>query len=628
MSDALDALIDETPPRAGDELDALIASTPTPKGRGRAKLPAVGVGEALQQGAGQGVYGLGDELGAGLQGWLKFFGNLGKGPKEAMRLAERTELQALGENRALRDAARTQHPGAYYPAMIASAVATPGPKGLREAAFLPRLLSSAGAGFVQGGLFGAGASDAPTEAGRLKDAALPAIFGGGVGGLFTALGAPFRAAARGLIKPGQAAGALQKLGVDDLTLGQMAPQSALGSVEAAAAETPSLLGTGLRAQREGGLDSWRTAVLNAIRAPGKERLQPGTIPERIAEAQRGFDDIYGAIKAEPIPAEMGGVSMRKAMSDVFREITDDPLTYASQTARDDVSKYLQNQATILDKVPISPWPSSPLLPGGVVSGARALPATGAQAAAMVPAAQSALARQGLVVPPNQIIPPLRGSIPAEAVMKAREGIRAARREVLSGKNPDYTAAKFFGSAEEPLTEALGRFLPEGAGKALRKADEQYRKLKVVEDAVRSAGDSPQGLLPHQLSSAVRAAEERSSYARGGGGDLRQLAGLGREVFEAKTRGTGARLLGSIPIVDKLVQGGVYLANANPTLRRLALGQTWPQRIAQGAGGLANQLRLDDAAAKAMKLLPIDALLAQRRRRVIQDALSEEANNVP
>jgi hypothetical protein len=107
-----------------------------------------------------------------------------------------------------------------------------------------------------------------------------------------------------------------------------------------------------------------------------------------------------------------------------------------------------------------------------------------------------------------------------------------------------------------------------------------------------------------------------------------LAGLGREFFEAKTRGTGARLLGSIPIVDKLVQGGVYLANANPTLRRLALGQTWPQRIAQGAGGLANQLRLDDAAAKAMKLLPIDALLAQRRRRVIQDALSEEANNVP
>jgi hypothetical protein len=95
-------------------------------------------------------------------------------------------------------------------------------------------------------------------------------------------------------------------------------------------------------------------------------------------------------------------------------------------------------------------------------------------------------------------------------------------------------ADLLSSAESVLTQRIEDSLPEDVRDILRAADSQYRKYKVVENAIFSAGD--RNLTPEQLSESIRMGglTTQSQYARGQDPavqELRELALSGRSTEE-------------------------------------------------------------------------------------------------
>lgn len=419
------------------------------------------------------------------------------------------------------------------------------------------------------------------------------------------------AAYRGIVKPTASALKLVKEGVKDLTMGQMAPRSALAQFEEAGTSS-GLGGSILRAQRERGVDQWKDVIFNKQKPPGMANLPEGTDAERLAAAYQGFNEAYSPIKSKPIPADMGGVTMRDAMKEAFHAAAEDPRVMTDGNTRAMVEKFLQNEGTILDKVQTTPWPSSPLLASGQAQAGGPLRLSTAAAAAAPDSSALALrqanplAKQGgIIIPPKDVIPPMRGSIPAEALMEVREGIR---REAREQTGDDSAARRLLGNAEETLSDALDTHLPRDAAENLRAIDAQYRKHKVVSDAVRRAGDSPEGLRPMHLSNAVKAHEDPGKYARGGGGALRDMAAAGRDVFDARIPLTGARYLTAGPL-NYVTAPIAALANMGLP-KRLLTGTTKPQQLAQGVeAALQKQL----AIASFLRGLRTNAMVPQRDR---------------
>lgn len=464
----------------------------------------------------------------------------------------------------------TMAASAALPGLLPPAVAASAPWLARALPKAARMAFNAAEGFGQGYLMGG--------PGARKEA-------GGIGAAINAVGGPLLGKAlaatyRGVVKPTAAALKLMKEGVSDLTIGQMSPRSWLSQFEEAGTSSGAG-GNILKAQRQRAVDQWKDVVLRKTTPPGMPPATEGSTAEKLAETYRGFNEAYGPIKASPVPADMGGVTMRDAMSEAFRAATEDPMVMAPQATRDMVGEFLGNQATLLDRVPMTPWPSSPLLPAGqALPRAMGLPANaGASSGAMVPTQANPLAQAGgIIIPPKPVVPGLRGTIPAGAVMKVRENIREEIGRQLSGKNPDYTSARFLENAEEPLTNALDTHLPKDAAKKLRGVDSQYRKYKTVEDTVRRAGDAPDGFRPTHLEAAVKAREEAGNYARGAGGVMRDLSAGGREVFDGRVPLTGARYLTAGPMHWVTSPMAAFANTSWP--KAVITGTGWPQRWAQ------------------------------------------------
>jgi len=130
---------------------------------------------------------------------------------------------------------------------------------------------------------------------------------------------------------------------------------------------------------------------------------------------------------------------------------------------------------------------------------------------------------------------------------------------------------------------------------LATADSNYGNYKIVENAVAKAKDNLAGLTPQKLSQAVYDAVPDSAYARGAGGDLRDLARTGTVVFQNVSPPTGARLatLGAAGLGALHPAIGIPAATAalgltgTETGRRLAAGMTAPQRAVQKLGSALN-----------------------------------------
>jgi len=123
-------------------------------------------------------------------------------------------------------------------------------------------------------------------------------------------------------------------------------------------------------------------------------------------------------------------------------------------------------------------------------------------------------------------------IPSEMLVRLRSKVRDERRSQFRRGQED--RADLLGAVEAEITKRLESGLPDDIRKSLQKTDAQYRKYKVIESGVYSAGDA--NLSPEQVSQAIRAGgmTSNSQYARGvneATQELRQLSLAGRSTEE-------------------------------------------------------------------------------------------------
>ena len=473
-------------------------------------------------------------------------------------------------------------------------------KAAPNATILGRALAAGKTGAAYGALAGLtdGAADLtrPSETTAMQ-AGGDVLRGAGTGGLF-GFGAGFaipavRALYRGITNPSDAAKYLRSKGVP-LTIGQMEPRSAVAQWEEAATSAGAV-GPAIQRMRDASKTSWQGAVLDEARAPGMDPMDR-TLPisQRMASIDAGFEPAYAPTKniqmeprtsagvpllerpprqpAPPLPIpgvepppprpqvtpegyKLGAdgryrdpkgrfVPLEKLAPELrpppkqpdapefgpqeqpsaFTSVVDDPTVIVDQNKRDEVRRFLKNQLTVLREDAVD------------------------------------------------------GTVNSNALTKMRSNIRKEIRR----KSDDSDAVNLLESAEDQVTDVIESSLPQSARDALRAADSQYRKFKVVEDAVYQSKDQPDGFTPHQLSTAIRKGEEKGRYTQGGGGELRDLAANAREVFDMRIPPTAARMLALGP--GKYVFPPMALALNTPRGQQFMLGELPSQRALRTAEG--------------------------------------------
>lgn len=372
-----------------------------------------------------------------------------------------------------------------------------------------------------------------------------ATMGGAFGGALPAAGAGLGKLAHGIKRTPEAERLLAQ-GVD-LTPGQMNPGGILNQMEESWQSVP-LVGPVIRGARENAQNSFQRAATQAASAPGTKIAQ-GPADEMLAAAYKSFEPLYDQAKGFPL---YPGV-MRQAGGDIplasfgkpgaLRRAAMDRNVRADDATRKSVGQWLENQLT-------------------------QLPGKG------------------------------RGQVSSDDLIDLRSAVRAeARRAASQG---DDAAADLLKNGERALTDTLESQLPPDALQALRTADSRYGIYKTLEDAVARSKDMPGGFTPSKLSEAVAGANRglgKGSYARGGGGPLRDLSEAGTATMNVRSPPTGQRLAAiGLPLAasgaapEIAVPAGAALLGmvGTQTGRRAAAGQLPAQRLAQALEEAAKQ----------------------------------------
>ncbi len=401
-----------------------------------------------------------------------------------------------------------------------------------------------GAGIASGALAGAGMSSADNVEGVAEDAETGAQFGALASILSPYLTRPIASASswlggklglgRGLVHPTPEAQALLDRDVP-LTLGQQDPKSSLGVMEAVGANT-GVLGPQIRRLREAGAEGIQRAAVNEGLPPGMVPADPDMpLQAQQARAYEGFEGAYAptrSIEVPPYATEVvpgrtapSGQPLNRVVNleTGFERAAQDANVTATAEIRETVDKFLKNQLTLL--------------------------------------------------PPQAF--DAGGRVTVGTLQALRSNIRDQIRKALAGASPNYEKAGLLANAEEHVTSVLEAHLPEQARAALRAADQQYAKHKIVEGAMAQAGDRPSGFSPFNLEQSIKKGTERGGFARGtSGGPLRDISSAGRAVLEAPPPTGMQPLIAGAPGVANFITAPAALAaNTIPAVRRAALGQT-------------------------------------------------------
>lgn len=406
------------------------------------------------------------------------------------------------------------------------------------ASALSRTRAAAETAGLYGALSGLEGSDAAARGElvqALKDVGAGGVTGAAAGGLLSGAVEGARTAGRrileGVVRPTPAAQQLRARGVEDLTVGQMAPGSFLGQVEAA--NTSGAFGGQITAQRAAGADAWRNAVMNEARAPGATGPLAGDWNQRVAQMADEYGNAYGFLRNYRVATpELLGTQ------GIFDAAASNPAVAATDESRQLVLSFLRNQATQLPRG----------AGGGVVT--------------------------------------------ADRLQGIRSQIRKQVRDLSSGQPSaqERAQAELLEQAEDGITQFLESQVPAEASDALRAIDARFGANKAVERAVFRAGDKERGAFtPYQLSEAIRSGSNQAAYARGGGGPLRDLARAGRETLDERVPLTGVRAFivpgSNLPLVKEATGGLSFLAN-RPGPRAALLGEApWQQTARQSLDAL-------------------------------------------
>lgn len=319
----------------------------------------------------------------------------------------------------------------------------------------------------------------------------------------------------------------------DLTPGQLNPAGRINQLEEGTSSV-SLVGPTIRAGRDNARSTFQRSAVQEAAAPGTT-IKQADPAQMLDDAYESFRPLYDAAKGFP------------------------------------VSPQIVNQGS---NVPLSRALTTAVRNGGIL-------ATDDQRKAVLRFLKSQLTK---------------GVSSSDDLLNIRSEVRDAARKALKVNNTE--RADLLSAAEDQITLALESQLPSNALKSLKTADAKYGDYKIVESAVARAKDRGGSFTPNDLSESIAAANQgalRGSYARGGGGSLRELASDARAVLDSRSPPTGARLLALAPgaaglAFDPLLgataqlgtTAGITLGAGTQVGRRLASGATAPQQFLRGA----------------------------------------------
>lgn len=256
---------------------------------------------------------------------------------------EQTYLESRDAFRNVEGAFQKENPAAAFALTTLSGATAPTPGG-SSLSFGTR---AAGAGLM-GGVAGAGAAAEAEDMAEAAAAGVPLgvggqafgeVFGDVVGEGVRRLGQS--SLATGVVKPSKAAEYLRSKHVGGLTIGQMAPDSALAQIEEASTSA-SGIGPAIKGQRDVAQQQWQQAVVREALPPGQTEAIGDDLGEQMASVFGGFGPAYDVAKGLPVSPQ----SVQAALQAV-----DDPTIYASDATRQQVARYIQDQMTALSLRP-------------------------------------------------------------------------------------------------------------------------------------------------------------------------------------------------------------------------------------------------------------------------------------
>lgn len=512
----------------------------------RPKPRDAGVLDAANRAFGRGAWALPSAMTAGLLSNANVQGayNYLTRPKTSdpkLGLSDYIAAQKAAENRA--EAAHPWVTGIVSGVGEAPAAALAGPvlrgeqvaeKGLRAITpLLKRSLESAKVNAGMMGLLGYGMSNADTAGGKLMDTGASAAGGAMLGTLTPTPVTPM------LPEPINGSPGAQRLWSEGVGLseGQKNRTGWRNQIEEAMTSLP-FVGPMIEKNRLSARNQYTNMVINKGKAPGTDLIPDGPIAGQVDAMLKGYGSDTGYAPFQGVPINISTIGKR------FSNAINTSEVIAGQDVRDAVTRELTHQLSI--------------------SGRAALQNGGKD-------------------------------IPSEVLLAMRSRLRDAIRSEALGAGKMTPKARIYKVAEKELTSVIEDGFAGAAQKAetagnkeaaatfgrmaddLRGVDAQYHKAAVIADAVARAGDQPGGMTPSHLSDAVAAATTDLSYARGGGGELRELARAGKEVFDTVSRPTGQRLallktMSRIPGAQPYIYAGTRQAGVSPFNQSLAKPQ--------------------------------------------------------
>lgn len=455
---------------------------------------------------------------------------------EEAKAAEEADLEATRSANS-KTAALSQFVGAIPTAAAMGSVAP----AVRGAGMLPRIATGASQGATIGLGFGLG------EGGSAGDVAGSTLWGAAGGAVIPLAAEGVRAGARAIgkqlaraaqVNPTPAAKALEAAGVEGLTAGQRAgPGSIVGQLESVSSKIPM----GVEAERQAAKQSWMRVAQNKGTAPGATTPASTDLQTRLKALLEGFQAPYAKVQGYRVAPEAVESALKSA-SMPGRGV--DAATAAGVKAE------VENALTVIGYKPPAPvhvhghGATTAKLQGLVDQFGREIPAA----------------------PP----PPPKATV--GDLMKVRENIREAIRAARQGQ--DFDRLRLLEGAEDVITDAIEKSLPEDAAALLRNTDRQYARLMTATNAA-PAGQTE--FTPLQYLRQVERGSGRRAFKTGSAGDLQDLGENARQVFvDAPQTGWTTRVIDWVPGGTRLtapVARAVNWANS-PAGKRFM--QSYPQ----------------------------------------------------
>lgn len=350
------------------------------------------------------------------------------------------------------------------------------------------------------------------------------------GGTLAGMGGLVGKLARGLSKTPEAETLLRE-GVS-LTPGQLNPGGAMNQFEQAAEGIPGVKQI-IHGARDNAEQQYQAAIIGKAAAPGAKVTPSENIHTMLQQAYDSYAPLYDQAKGFPVKPAIVNAGADVPLTDALATAAKAP--GAPTSLKKSANEWLQDQLTKL-----GPNPQS------------------------------------------------------DHLIDLRSNIRARARQMnLSTDINAKDAAGIYERAANAVTSSLRSQLPKDALTALDTADSNYGVYKIVENAVAKSKDNIAGLTPQKLSQSIYESIQDPQYARGAGGQLRDLAKAGTSIFQTVVPPNGARVatLGAAlggamtaPHVAAPVAAGMLGLTGTQTGRRLAAGMTAPQQAVQQLAG--------------------------------------------